>query len=273
MIIDSHVHLFPEKLMKAVYAYFRNQYGWKINFPADPVQLLTILKEAGSSKCITLAYTHKPGLSRSLNQWLFDFCREHKGLVPFGAVHPAEKELPLIVEECLERFDFPGFKVHCLVQRCRPDDQRLYPLYEAVVEKSRAVIMHAGSFPQPYEGILEIGHVENLLRRYPTLKLIIAHLGLNDLSAYTGLMATYKNLYLDTAFVFQNEMIKIPQENIFEAINGFPDRIFYGSDFPFILEPPQNGIDRIKKLGLSKNVLDKLFYQNAVNFLAEINHK
>jgi uncharacterized protein len=257
-------------MMKAVYTFFRRQYGWNINFPTDPVQLFNLLKKTGSEYCMTLAYTHKPGLSRSLNQWLFEFCRDNKHLIPFGAVHPAESDLPEIVVKCLDHYDFPGIKVHCLVQKCRPDDERLFPLYEAVVERSRAIVMHAGSFPQPCEETLGIGYVEKLLRRYPTLNLIIAHLGLNDLPAYSGLMAVYNNLYLDAAFVFQNEIISTPQDDILSVIMNFPDRIFYGSDFPFILEPPQNGITRIKNLGLSRDILDKILYQNAGKFLDAI---
>jgi uncharacterized protein len=114
--------------MKAVYAFFWKQYGWKINFPTAPDQLLNLLKEGGVEKCVALAYTHKPGLSRPLNSWLHEFSRANKAVVPFGAVHPDDSDLDQIVVECLDRYNFPGIKIHCLVQQCRPDDERLFPL-------------------------------------------------------------------------------------------------------------------------------------------------
>jgi len=254
-------------MMKAVYAFFWKQYGWKINFPTAPDQLLDLLKEGGVEKCAALAYTHKPGLSRQLNSWLHEFSRKNKAVIPFGAVHPAESDLDQIVVECLDRYGFPGIKIHCLVQQCQPDDERLFPLFEAVVERSKAVIIHAGSFPQPSKN-LGISYVARLLRRFPTLKLIIPHLGLNDLPAYTDLLAAYSGLYLDTAFVFQNEMVKTPLDDILDVIRLFPERILYGSDFPFILEPPQNGIARIAALDLPRETLELLFSQNAEHFLA-----
>jgi uncharacterized protein len=256
-------------MMRAVYAFFRKQYGWQINFPADPDQLFDLLRENGVEKCAALAYTHKPGLSRPLNSWLHEFSRTNPAVMPFGSVHPADHDLEETAVECLDRYDFPGLKIHCLVQQCRPDDERLFPLFEAVVERSKAVFMHAGSFPQPSEN-LGISYVARLLRRFPTLKLIIAHLGLNDLPAYGELLAAYSGLYLDTAFVFQNEMIKTPLEVILEVIRLFPERILYGSDFPFILEPPQNGIARITALDLPPETLDLLFYQNAEQFLTNL---
>jgi uncharacterized protein len=256
-------------MMRAVYAFFRKQYGWKINFPTAPDQLFNLLQESGVEKCAALAYTHKPGLSRSLNSWFHEFSQINPTVIPFGSVHPADHDLKETAVECLDRYHFPGLKIHCLVQQCRPDDERLFPIFEAVVERSKAVYMHAGSFPQPSDN-LGITYVAKLLCRFPTLKLIIAHLGLNDLPAYADLLAVYNGLYLDTAFVFQNELVKIPLDVILEVIRLFPERILYGSDFPFILEPPQNGIARIAALDLPPETLELLFHQNAEQFLANL---
>ncbi len=256
--------------MEAVYSFFRKQYGWEIGFPAAPDQLLNLLKESGAEKCAALAYTHKPGLSRTLNSWLHGFSLGNSSVIPFGAVHPDDCNPEEIVIECLDRFGFPGIKIHCLVQQCRPDDERLFSVFEAVAERSKAVVMHAGSFPQP-AGNLGVRHVTNLLQNFPALNLIIPHLGLNDLPAYADLLPVYNGLHLDTAFVFQNEMIKTPLPEIIEIITQFPERIFYGSDFPFILEPLQNGIARIEALGLPRETLEKLFHLNFGKFLAGLN--
>jgi uncharacterized protein len=271
-LIDSHVHLFPEKMMKAVYSYFSKHYGWDLPFPTEPDQLLSQVVDAGAESCFALAYTHKPGLSRSLNGWLNNFCRQNRNVIPFGAAHPADQDFATVVTECLDTFNFPGIKLHCLVQHCRPDDSRLFPLYEAIVDRSRAVVIHAGSFPQPAAEHLGIGYIANLLNLFPTLKVIIPHLGLNDLLAYRKLLATYDGLYLDTAFVFQNALIKTPLTDIVTVIKEYPRRILYGSDFPFILEPPQNGIARIKDLNLPVEILRLIFYENARRLLEELNY-
>ncbi len=259
--------------MKAVFAFFNQHYRWQLPFSSNPELLLKDLKALGVEKAFSLAYTHKPGLARSLNSWLADFCSRHPWIVPFGAVHPLDDQPKDIAVECLDYHRFPGMKLHCLVQQCRPDDERLFPLYEAIIERDKGVIIHAGSFPQPVPEHLGITYVARLLRRYPKLKLVVPHLGLHDLSAYSALLGEYKGLYLDTAFVFQNRGFLPPAGEIEKMIYDHPDRIIYGSDYPFILEPPQNGIKRINELGLPPNIYRRLFRDNAFSFLDGITRK
>jgi len=256
--------------MKAVFTYFEKQYGWKLPFPVNPDQLLQVLVDQGIDKAFTLAYTHKPGLSRSLNRWLADYCSKHHSLIPFGAVHPLDPDRDKVILECLDQYRFPGLKLHCLVQKCRPDDPNLFPIYEAVIERSKGMVIHAGSFPQPVRKHLGVSYVANLLKRYPELNLIIPHLGLNDLPAFRELLDQYEGLFLDTAFVFQNRIITTPLEDIAATILAYPDRIIYGSDYPLILEPPQNGINRILELGFPPDIYHKLFYDNASRFLSRV---
>lgn len=270
LFIDSHVHIFPEKMMKAIFTYFAKHYGWELSFPTNPDRLLQKLKEQGVDRAFTLAYTHKPGLSRSLNCWLAVYCTKHPLLIPFGAIHPLDQDLEHVITECLDQFGFLGMKLHCLVQQCRPDDKRLDPLYKALTERSKGIIIHSGSFPQPAKEHLGVSYVANLLKRFPDLNLIIPHLGLNDLPAYRELLSEYAGLFLDTAFIFQNQIVTTPLDDIVRTILAYPDRIIYGSDFPFILEPLQNGIRRILDLELPGDIYKKFFYDNAARFLARI---
>ncbi len=269
-LIDSHVHFFPEKMIKAIFDFFHERYQWDPPFSTNPETLLQDLEKQGVEKAFSLAYTHKPGLSQELNRWLARFSSDNPWLIPFGAVHPLDPDLRSIVIECLDQYRFPGMKLHCLVQQCRPDDKRLDPLYEAIVERSKGVVIHAGSFPQPCKEHLGIDHITRLLKRFPRLNLIIPHLGLHDLLGYRRLLEEYEGLYLDTSFVFQNRGFIPPLDEIVDVLLAFPDRIIYGSDYPFILETPQNGINRILELDLPPENYKGLFYGNAKSFLARI---
>lgn len=266
-LIDGHIHIFPEKMMQAVFNFFEKTYSWKLPFTPNPDTLLDVLADQGVEKAFTLAYTHKPGLSRELNHWLAEYCVSKACLYPFGAIHPQDPDFEKIITESLDQYKFPGMKLHCLVQRIRPDDSKLFPLYEAITERSKGIIIHAGSFPQPSTEHLGIEYVANLLKIFPNLNLIIPHLGLNDLPAYSELLQNYEGLFLDTAFVFQNKNILIPLAEVKDIILAYPERIIYGSDLPFILEPPRNGLERILSLSLPQEVLEKLFFKNAMSFL------
>jgi len=209
----------------------------------------------------------RPDLSREINRWLAGLAAGHDWLVPFGSVHPLDRDLPLVLKEALDRYRFPGLKLHCLVQQLRPDDERLFPVYEAVLERSRAMIVHAGSFPIPDPDRLGHRYIARVMQRFPRLKIIIPHLGLHDLAEYRSMLAEYPGLYLDTSFVFQNAGFIPPLDEIKALFSDFPERIIYGSDFPFILDPPEHGINRILELDLPLPERRDLFCGNAQAFL------
>jgi len=72
---------------------------------------------------------------------------------------------------------------------------------------------------------------------------------------------------MDTAFVFQNQGFIPPLEEIKKIITDYPTRFLYGSDYPFIMEPLQKGIERILEMDLPADIIDRLFYKNAEEFL------
>lgn len=270
-IWDCHVHMFPENLMKAIFKFFRERYRWNLPFPTAIPALLQQLRGQGVSRAFVLAYVHKPGLARQVNRWLAELSAENPWLVPFGAIHPADMDLAAVLDEALDLHRFAGLKLHCLVQQLRPDDEKLYPVYEALAERSKGLFIHASSFPLPAEERLSVRYIANLLSKFPGLNMVVPHLGLYDMAAYRALLQEYPNLYLDTAFVFQNQSFVPPTEEIAALLTDFPERILYGSDFPFILEPPQNGITRILQLDLPQPLYYNLFYANARRFLCKIN--
>ncbi len=268
---DAHIHLFPEKLMRAIYRYFSENYRWHLPFPADTAALIKHLREDGVKRAFVLAYVHKPGLSGQVNRWLASVAAEQPWLVPFGAAHPEDPDLKSVLSEALDRHHFAGIKLHCLVQQISADDERLFPIYEALVKRSRALVIHATNFPLPDPKHLGMSRLAHVLKRFPTLLVAVAHLGLNELPLTRELLQQYRGLYLDTAFVFQNNSCVPPHEEIIRLMMDFPGRILYGSDFPFILEQPANGIQRIMRFNLPPLFYHKLFYQNASDFLRKIN--
>ncbi len=256
--------------MKAVFAFFQHRYGWPLPFSTNPDSLIQDLLSTGVEQAFALAYTHKPGLSRQLNSWLAAFCLKNSRLKPFGAIHPLDPDFNEVIIECLDLYNFPGMKLHCLVQQCRPDDAKLDYVYEAVSERSKGIIIHASNFPLPYKDYLGVEGISKVLKRHPGLNLIIPHLGLHDLRKYSFLFDQYDGLMLDTSFVFQNQDFIPPLGEIKELMLAYPDRFIYGSDYPFILEPPQNGITRILELDLPNENYEKLFYKNAASYYCRI---
>lgn len=265
-LCDAHVHIFPEKLFQAILGWF-DRVGWNIPYRWPPEKHREFLQEIGVKKAFLLVYAHKPDISAEINRWVRDFTSGGDFFYPFGCVHPGDRGLSGIIKRALDEFGFYGFKLQLLVTPFRPDDERLFPIYEGVLERGKAVVIHATSFPFPEEH-LKVKYMERLLSRYPRLKLVIPHLGFYENRIYAELMEEYPGLYLDTAFVLgEQKKFPLPKEEIKWMLQRFPGRILYGSDYPILENHAEKGLEYLRHLKLSEDVLRQILWENAHRFL------
>ncbi len=264
-VCDGHVHFFPEKLYYAVHDWF-TRLGWKLSYRWPPGEKKRLLQDTGISRAFLLVYAHKPDMSLELNRWVRDFTAVDDFFRPFGCVHPGDAELKKVLRLALDDYGFHGFKLHLLVTGFRADDERLFPVYEAVQERQKAVVMHATSYPMPREN-LDVRCVERLLHRYPGLRLIIPHMGFYETEVYAELMEEYQGLYLDTAFLLDNRQFPVSMETVKKMILRFQDRVIYGSDFPVLEISPAESLQAFYRLNLGHDIERKVLWENARDFL------
>lgn len=231
-LYDAHVHLFPDRLLGAIYRWFEHE-GWRLSDPLPLTSLVAHLQQQGVQGANVLLYAHRPGIAHSLNAWLRLFVEEHPWLVPFGTVHPEDVDLADTVRQCLDEFGFAGMKVHCNVQRVSPDDRRLEPLFALAEERQAPVVIHAGLLPYPDE-FTGAARFRRLMARHPSLRVQVAHLGAGEWEAFFDLMAEYEGIVMDTAWIAGNPRFRPLPEAVLRGIARFPDRILFGSDFPII---------------------------------------
>ena len=93
------------------------------------------------------------------------------------------------------------FKVHVQVGAFDVRDPLLADVWGVLEDAGTPVVIHAGSGPvgTPYTGP---GPVADLLRSYPRLALVIAHLGAPEYAEFVGLAETYERVCVDTTMVF-----------------------------------------------------------------------
>ncbi len=160
-----------------------------------------------------------------------------------------------------------GFKLQLLVQRFFPDDERLFPLYELVMERGKRLLFHVGTGPVGNE-FVGIVPFRRLLARYPGLPAIIAHMGALEYGAFGELLADHPRLYMDTAFSFLPRL-----GSMFDLgddfLERYRERILYGSDFPNILFPREDEIDTLLGLDLSQEFYDAVFRDNGLRLIRE----
>jgi predicted TIM-barrel fold metal-dependent hydrolase len=263
-IIDIHTHLMPERLFTAVRAYFRANL-WHPRYTGSTNELVQTLVDAGVSRFVFMPYAHRGEMSRSLNHWVANvqatFAPHGIG---FGSFHPEDDNLVAeLADEAFGRLGLRGAKLHPQVGHFGLDDSRLDALYERAIEHGALLLMHAGRRPEPGE---QVGvHVfARVMRRFPRLKVIVAHAGADEFDAFFDLCGMYEGVFLDTAMVF-NRFLGGPPP--IQRVLEFQDRVVFGSDYPNIPYRWESAIQSILDLRLGRALEEKLLCTNAARLL------
>src|SRR5438067_888830 len=66
MIVDAHVHLFPDRLAEAIRRWF-SEHAWDIRYRIPVDEAVRTLREGGIDRCVVLPYAHKPGMAAALH--------------------------------------------------------------------------------------------------------------------------------------------------------------------------------------------------------------
>lgn len=272
--IDAHAHLFPDRLMAAIFRAFRRD-GYALCHEGDAATVAQGLLDGGADYLFLLAYAHKGGVAPGLNAWLHQVAAAEPRFVPFGAAHPDDEDFPGDVIRALDDYRFAGIKLHCSVQRLPCDDPRLDPLYAHVQERGKAVVIHAGT--APYEDAFTgIEQARRLVRRFPDLTVVFAHMGLWDMHGFGELARQHPRVFLDCSSVLayprfvQDPRFAGWQTELPALLTSVADKVLWGSDYPYLETPYDTPLQALDQLGLADDVVQRIRYDNARQLLARI---
>jgi uncharacterized protein len=266
-IIDFHVHLFPDRMFDAVWKAFRSNYRWDVLYRMYHARCIEYLHEKGVEKIVYSNYAHKEGVARGLNEWNLAILEKHDQLYCFAAYHPNDKDALEIAETALSHPRVLGIKLQLLVQRFYPQDERLFPMYEMVMDKGKYLLLHTGTGPVGNEYV-GLKHFRKLLKLYPELPAIVAHMGAYEYKGFMDLLDEDPRLYLDTAFAFIREFEGKGSYDLGkEALEHNKKRILYGSDFPNLILPRESEIETLLSYDLSDAFYERVFFENGKEFI------
>jgi predicted TIM-barrel fold metal-dependent hydrolase len=233
MIVDAHVHLFPERVFAAIWRWF-DRHAWSIRYRMRAEEVIAHLTGHGISRMVGLTYSHLPGMAGELNRFMSEIARAHPEVIALGTVLPGEPEAESVVKEAF-RLGLAGLKLHCHVQQFAPDDPRLDPIYALAAEAGRPIVMHSGREPclegyrADIHSICNVARTRRVLERHPRLKLVVPHLGADEIQDHFALLDEFPNLYLDTTMLLGGYFVPAPP---LDELERRADRILYGTDFP-----------------------------------------
>lgn len=270
VVVDAHVHLFPPRVYEAIWHWFETN-AWPIRYKLYAAETIAYLKSRGVSRMVGLLYSHVPGMSRALNQFISELGAEHPEIWAFGTVLPGEPDSAAIVEEAFTTLGLRGLKLHCHVQQFSPDDRRLDPVYRLAAEHGRPIVIHAGrepALPAYKANIRELCSVDamrNVLERHPDLTVIVPHLGADEIPEYGALLDHYPGLWLDTTMMLADFF---PQRPPADFVARYGHRLLYGSDFPHLPYAWDRELKRLTAMGLPDELVRAIAGGNALKLFS-----
>jgi len=269
-LVDVHVHFMPRQVLDKVWSYF-DAAGplvgttWPIEYRLDEADRLARLRALGVLAFPSMVYPHKPDMAEWLNGWAADFARRTPDCVQTATFFP-EPSANRYVRAALSA-GARLFKAHVQVGAYDPRDPLLEPVWGALAEAGTPVVVHCGSGPRPgaFTGPGPIGEV---LAAHPTLRLVVAHLGMPEYAEFLALARRYPQVMLDTTMAFTDfpAVRPFPAELLSEVAD-LGDRIVLGSDFPNIPYPYAHQLDSLARLDLGPDWLRAVLYENGVRLL------
>lgn len=270
-LADIHIHFLPERMQKAVWAYFdaagRN-YGrdWPITYRGSESERLAVLRRLGVRAIPALTYAHRAGMAADLNRWCAEFAARVSDAVHCATFYP-EPGVAEYTDQAI-RTGARLFKIHVQVGAFSPDDPLLNDVWGLLEISRLPVVIHCGSAPLPgaHTGVAP---VRRLLDSHPDLVLVIAHLGMPEYDAFADLAWEFPGVYLDTTMAatdFSNAFAPLP-DGYRDRLAMLSDKVVLGSDFPSIPYPYSEQLRALARLDLGAEWMRSVLWRNGARLL------
>jgi len=267
LVVDAHVHLFPDFLFAPVWQWFE-KFGWPIRYQLSSEDVVKFLLSHGIGHIVALQYTHKSGLARELNAHMMNICRSYSQVTGLATVYPGEKDAVEILEHAFQN-GLGGVKLHGHVQCFAMNDSSMHEIYEVCSDYGKPLIMHVGREPKspaypcdPYE-LYRADKLEQVLQAYPQLRVCVPHLGADEFGSYRRMLEQHDNLWLDTTMTLAEYL---PMDYFPDLAEFRSDRVMFGSDFPNLPYAWDREIKQLVRQNLPDTTMEKILGLNALEF-------
>ncbi|HLX20941.1 MAG TPA: amidohydrolase family protein [Gaiellaceae bacterium] len=185
-------------------------------------ELEAMLDRFGISGCFVFCLDEPdrhPGF-RAGNDRTLAFAERSQGrMIPFVRLDLSEEPIEE-AERCLD-LGARGIKLHPRAQKFLLDDERLTPVFAVAHERRVPILIHGGRGLPPIAD-----HLHRLVEAYPDVQLIIAHLGIADLSGLAGRFAGKAGVFFDTSVWSPIDVL-----TFFHLVP--PEQVLFATDYPY----------------------------------------
>ena len=253
-IIDSHCHIYPDKIAQKASDATANFYELPPSLDGRISTLLEHGERAGIEHFIVQSVATTPKQVSSINNFIARAVAESGGrFTGLGTLHPDSEDMKADVDEIIA-LGLKGVKLHPDIQKVKLDDPRMHKMYE-LCEGRLPMLLHTGDCRYDNSNP---NRLIPILEKYPSLTVIGAHFGGWSIwEEATKQLYTYKNFLVDCS----SSLYAISKEKAKELILAYgTDRVLFGTDYP--LWTPEEEIERFMSLDLTDEQREDILYNN-----------
>lgn len=259
-IYDMHAHIFPGKIAAKAVDSISKFYSIEMAEKGTAEDLIVQGGKAGVKKYLVCSTATTGVQVPAINGFIANKVCEHPEFIGFGSLHPDYENTGDEVERMIS-LGLKGIKLHPDFQHFDIDAPKAYPIYDAA-QGRLPILIHMGDIRYDYSRPYRL---MNILKQFPRLKVIAAHLGgyqrwdeVKRLDGYLG----NPNIYIDTCSAIQFLPSSVSEEII--RAHG-TERVFWGTDYPMWDHVTE--YNRFMQLKLTDKEKEQILWKNAESFL------
>ncbi len=260
-IIDSHAHIYPEKIAEKATCAIGKFYDLEMqeNLGVSD-RLLKNGKSCGISKFLVHSCATKSTQVRAINEFIKSECEKHSEFIGFMTLHQdmTEEEMLKEVKWCKDN-GFYGIKLHPDFQKFYIDDENVEKIYRSAESVGFPILLHTGDNRYEYSKPFRMA---KMAKKYKNVNFIGAHFGGYRCWDQTDVYKGIENVYFDTS----SSLSFISLNKAAELINTFgAEKFFFGTDFPMWKADAE--LERFLKIPISEDSKEKILAPNLKKLL------
>lgn len=260
MVIDFHVHCFPDELAPRAVSALSQCAGIPPRVEGTIKNIKESMRVAKVDKSVVLSIATKPSQTEKVNTWAGEIQSEE--IIAFGSIHPEYEDWKKELER-IKGLGIKGIKYHPDYQGFYVDDERMFPVYEYAFQLGMILIFHAGvdiGLSAPFHCTPD--RLQRLVHAFPGGKVVAAHMGGFDYWDQVETFLVGENIYFDTSYSFD----VLPQEQMKRIIHHHgAEKILFATDSPW--KDQTEEIEKLKALKLSQSENLLILGNNAKHIL------
>ena len=263
-MIDFHTHIFPEKIADRTIAHLA------AICHAEPYiepytngkqeGLLESMEKAGVDCSVNLPVVTSPSQFRSVNQFAANL--QHGRIISFGGIHPQSADYKNELKY-IKSLGIKGIKLHPDYQETYFNDISYKRIISYASELDLIVAVHAGLYPKSPKDIHCTPQMDDeVIKEVSPTKMILAHMGGNEMWDDVERYLVGKNVWFDTGVVLDT----IPQEQFLRIVRTHgADKILFATDSPWAGQ--KEYADYFQSLPMTAEEKECILHKNAEKLL------